>query len=230
VPFRYGWWDGYYGAGWPVYSPYRYSRWRNQPYYWWGYTPAAALTNWIVFGWDRPRYWAYGPGRDVYYRDNYVYYNNQRYQPANEYYDSLRDLAHSVPQISAEEAEQIDWKPLGVFALSRENESQSQRSMQIAVSKDGVLSGTYYNQQDGHVHPITGMVDDESQRAAWAFADGEHPEVVFESSLLNLTQPETTFMVHFGPAANQAEVWTAARLEQPESGGSAQQRAASEVP
>jgi hypothetical protein len=216
VPFRYGWWDNYYGAGWPNYSPWRYSRWRDRPYYWWSWTPADRLSTWIVYGWDRPRYWTYGPGGNIYYQDNYVYYDNQRYKPADEYYQYVYDLAHSVPQIDQQRAEQMDWRPLGVFALSRQNESQSERAIQLAVSKEGIVTGTYFNRQDGHVHPVSGMIDEETQRAAWAFADGEHPEVVFESIIFSLTQPESTIMVHFGSKADQAEIWQAVRQDQPE--------------
>ena len=188
APFRYGWWNSYSGAGWPAYSPWRYSRWSNRPYYWWGYTPATALSNWLVFGWDRPRYWAYGPGRNIYYQDGYVYYDNRRTIATNDYYQDMYELAHSVPNISEEEAQHMDWKPLGVFALARQNESQgqSQRALQLAVNKDGVLTGTYYNRENGHVHPVSGMVDDRTQRAAWAFADGEHDDVVFETAFYNL--------------------------------------------
>lgn len=218
VPFRYGWWDGYYGAGWPIYSPWRYSYWRNRPYYWYGWTSADRLATWIIYGWDRPRYWTYGPGGNIYYQDNYVYYDNQRYKPADEYYRYVYDLAHSVPQIDEQLAQQMEWQPLGVFTLSRPNESESQRALQLAVSKEGIVTGTYFNRQDGHVHPVSGMVDEESQRAAWAFADGEHPEVVFESSIFSLTQPESTIMVHFGPRADEAEIWQAVRQDAPEGG------------
>lgn len=219
VPFRYGWWDNYYGSTWPVYSPWRYSRWQNQPYYWWGYTPATRLTDWFVFGWDRPRYWAYGPGANIYYRDNYVYYDNQRTVPVNAYYQQVHDLAHSVPKISEAEAERMDWAPLGVFAAMRQNESESQRALQLAVNRDGVLTGTYMNRSNGHVHPVSGMVDERTQRAAWAFADGQHRDVVFETGIYNLTRDEASMMVHFGPSAEDTEIWQLVRLEQPESRG-----------
>ena len=176
------------------------------------------MTNWIVFGWDRPYYWDYGPGGNIYYRDNYVYYDNNQYLPVNQYYREVYDLAHSVPKIDPSQAEQMDWKPLGVFAAMRDNDP-NQRTLQLAVNKNGVLSGTYYNTQNGQVHPLTGMVDDRTQRAAWAFADGEHPEIVFETSIYNLTEPESSMMVHFGPQASQAETWCLVRLERPEASG-----------
>ena len=215
LPFRFGWWDDQRVARWPVVSPWRYDRWRDRPYYWWSWTAAPRLTDWLVFSWRQPYYWDYGPGGNIYYQNDYVYYDNQRYLADDQYYRQVHDLAHSVPSIDTSEAERMDWRPLGVFAATRGSEA-AHRTMQLAVNKDGVLSGTYYNPQSEHVHPLLGMVDDNTQRAAWAFADGEHPDVVFETSIYNLTEPESTMMVHFGPRAADAEVWRLVRLERPE--------------
>jgi len=221
LPFRYGWWDSYRGSRWPAYAPWTFSRWRDRPYYWWSWSTAPALVNWFAFDWNTPRYWSYGPGANIYYQNDYVYYDGERYLPVNDYYQRIFDLAHSVPQIDEQAAQQMDWAPLGVFAMTRGNEDQSstRKTMQVAVNRDGVLSGTYYNTENGHVHPLAGMVDKRNQRTAWAFADGEHPQIVFETSIFNLTKPESTIMVHFGPAANQSEVWHIVRLERPEASG-----------
>jgi hypothetical protein len=223
IPFRAGWWGGYYGNNWPIYSPYRYSRWSNRPNYWWGYTPAAALTDWVGFRFDRPRYWSYGPGANIYYQDDYVYYDSKRTIPVETYYQQIYDLAHSVPNISESDAENMDWKPLGVFAVGRDGEALSQRALQLAINQDGVITGTYFNRENGEVHPVSGMVDERTQRAAWAFADGTQNEVVFETALYNLTRQESTMMVHFGPQSGSTQVWQLVRLEQPESSGSASQ-------
>ena len=172
----------------------------------------------MVYGWDRPRYWGYGPGSNIYYQDNYVYYDGNRYLPADDYYQRMYDLAHSVPAIDQAEAEQMDWKPLGVFAIVPENQddSSSQRTMQLAVNKQGVIAGTYFSEQNNEVHPLSGMVDEKSQRAAFTFADGENEKTVFETSLFNLTKPESTLMVHFGPSQDETEVWRLVRIERPE--------------
>jgi hypothetical protein len=218
LPFRFGWWNNYRNDRWPVYSPWAFSRWRNQPYYWWGWTPATQLTTWFAFDGNRPRYWAYGPGANIYYQGDYVFYDGEQYLPVNDYYQRIYDLAHSVPSIDAQAAENIDWAPLGVFALTRGSEyiSEPQRTLQIAVNRQGVLTGTYYNAENGHVHPVAGMVDNRTQRAAWAFADGEHAKIVFETSVFNFTKPDATMMVHFGPATAETEVWRMVRLESPE--------------
>ncbi len=175
-----------------------------------------------MFGFDRPRYWGYGPGANIYYQDDYVYYDNRRTIPVDDYYQRIYDLAHSVPNISESEAESMDWRPLGVFAVGRDADSGSQRALQLAINKDGVLTGTYFNRENGEVHPVSGMVDERTQRAAWAFADGTQKEIVFETALYNLTRDHSTMMVHFGPSADDTEVWHLVRLEEPEGGGSTQ--------
>ena len=67
-----------------------------------------------------------GPGRNIYYQDGYVYYDNRRTIATNDYYQDMYELAHSVPNISEDEAQNMDWKPLGVFWVARQNESQGQ--------------------------------------------------------------------------------------------------------
>ena len=218
VPFRYGWWDSYPRDRWPVYGPWASTRWRDRPNYWWNFTTAGALTPWLTFGWDRPSYWTYGRGGNIYYQDDYVYYDGRQYEPVNTYYERIYALAHSVPNMDATAAERIEWQPLGVF-VATDDERSGERSLQLAVTREGVIGGTYYNTGNGHVHPVSGMVDSRTQRAAWAFADGEHPKIVFETSLFNLTKDQATMMVLFGPKADEAEVWNLIRMEEPDATG-----------
>jgi hypothetical protein len=221
LPFRYGWWDNNRFRYFPVWSPWRYTWWHNRPFYWWGWSTPNVLTNWIVYDWDRPAYWSYGPGRNIYYQNDYVYYDGRQTMPADDYYQYVYDLAHDIPQIDESAAESMEWKPLGVFAISRENESLSDRSMQLAINKNGVISGAYYNRESDAARPLAGRVDEQSQRAAWTFADGQDDGIIFETSLFNLTRPSTTMLVHFGPRAEEAEVWRLTRLEQPDPATSA---------
>jgi hypothetical protein len=215
VPFRFGWWDNHRRDRWPAFGPWASVRWRDRPNYWWNWTTAPRLTPWFVFGWNRPYYWQYGPGANIYYQGDYVYYDGQQYEPVDVYYDRIYALAHSVPNVDAAAAESMEWQPLGVF-VATDDERSGERSLQIAVTREGVIGGTYYNSGNGHVHPISGMVDKHSQRAAWAFADGEHPKVVFETSIFNLTKDQATMMVHFGPRADETEVWNLVRMEEPD--------------
>ena len=220
LPFATGWFDNHRNDRWFGYGPYAWSGWGGQPYFWWGGTPVGRLTSWLAFGWDRPRYWAYGSDANIYCDDGYVYYDGERYEPVADYYDQIYDLARSAPKIDENEAKNMEWAPLGVFAIApdrdRGDNQTPERTLQIAVNKEGVIGGTFYNADNKQAHPISGMVDERTQRAAWQFADGERPKLVFETSINNLTRDKSTMMVHFGPNQNDTEVWHLVRLEQPE--------------
>jgi hypothetical protein len=222
-PFRYGWWDTVGWRGYPGWFPYGYARWRDRPYYWWGWASPVGLASWLVFDWDRPYYWGYGPGRNIYYEGDYVYYDGRRTMSANDYYAYLDDLASDVPNIDEASAEKMEWKPLGVFAVRRENETNSDRTLQLAINRDGVISGTYFINDKKEAHPVVGRVDKRTQRATWKLADKKDgQDVIFETSLNNLTRDSANVMVHFGPKASDAEVWQLIRLEAPESSSSGQ--------
>jgi len=128
-----------------------------------------------------------------------------------------------VPEIDESQAEQMDWEPLGVFAVVQDSgngDSSDQVTIQLAINRQGVLAGTYFSDRNNEVHPLSGMVDQHSQRAAWVFADGERERTVFETSLFNLTKSETSIMVHDGPRQDDAQIVHLARIERPEASGS----------
>ena len=132
-----------------------------------------------------------------------VYVNGQEYGSAEQYYENTSELAASVPEMTDEQAEQTEWLPLGVFALTAEGVNASSMYLQLAVTKDGVIAGTFYNESTGTTHPVEGMVDEETQRAVWRAADGTNPDLVMETGIYNLTQDQAEVMVHFGPEQTQ---------------------------
>jgi hypothetical protein len=83
------------------------------------------------------------------------------------------------------------------------------------VSREGIIGGTYQNTVTDSALPVEGMVDKKNQRAAWTI--GENRNTVLETGIYNLTQEETTVLVHFG--AEQTQQWLLVRLEEPESEG-----------
>jgi hypothetical protein len=218
LPFHGDWWGHVGRPGWPVYLSWRDSQWRDRPYYWWRWASEPSLLGWLAFRWDRPYYWDYRPGGHIYYQDDMVYLEGRPYKPVDQYYQYVYDLAHQVPPPDSEEAKKLEWMPLGVFAVSKENATDGHQLLQLAVSKDGIISGTYFNQDTKATHPIQGRVDRETQVAAWAFADGTSPKLVMETSINNLTQPEASMLVHFGP--RNTETWQVVRLQSPEPEGS----------
>jgi hypothetical protein len=129
--------------------------------------------------------------------------DGNEYGPANEYYNEINVLATSVPEVTDEQAAELEWLPLGVFAITAEGVNASSMYLQLAVTKSGVIGGTFYNESTGVTHPIEGMIDEETQRAAWKAVDGSNSHVVMETGLFNLTQDQAPVLVHFGPEEPQ---------------------------
>ncbi len=173
-----------------------------------------AVTGWLAYSWPQPVYYNYGSGGTVYYEGNTVYVNGEEYGTAEQYYQEAEKLADSVPKMEDDEAEKIEWLPLGVFALTSEDVNASHMYLQLAVSKKGIISGTFYNETTGATHPIEGMVDEKTQRAVWKTADGTNTNVVMETGIYNLTQDQAEVLVHFGPEKTQT--WTLVRLKESE--------------
>ncbi|HUT90200.1 MAG TPA: hypothetical protein VMY37_11930 [Thermoguttaceae bacterium] len=214
-PFTPGWWGRH-----PVNLPARpwhlwHSRgWYSRPHYWWRWATASALTGWAVWGWTTPAYYVYGTGGNVYYENSVVYVDGQQYCTEQEYYQQAEDIAVGVPEIDEAQAQQVEWLPLGVFALTKEGINESNFLLQLAVSKEGVIGGTLVNEETGSVRPVEGMVDKETQRAAWKLIDGKNAEVVMEAGIYGLTEDECTALVHHGPDQTQTIVMV--RLDEPD--------------
>jgi hypothetical protein len=173
------------------------------PGYWWRWATAGAITGWVTYRWANPIYYRYGSGGNVYYENNVVYIDGQEYGSAEKYYEEATQLAASVPEITDEQEQQMEWMPLGVFALTAEGVNASSMYLQLAVSKEGVIAGTFYNETTGTTHPVEGMVDEETQRAVWKAADGTNADLVMETGIYNLTQDQADVLVHFGPEQTQ---------------------------
>jgi hypothetical protein len=97
----------------------------------------------------------------------------------------------------------LEWLPLGVFALTSEGVNASSMYLQLALSKNRIISGTFYNESTGATHPVEGMVDEPTQRAVWKAADGTNADLVMETGVYNLTQDQAEVLVHFGPEQTQ---------------------------
>jgi hypothetical protein len=168
----------------------------------------------VRFGWQQPIFFNYGLGGNVVIRNNMVYVDDRPYSTVAQYFQEATAIVGSVPRLDEQQAQQIEWMPLGVFAITSENVNASNTYLQLAVSKDGMIAGTYYNESTGAMHPIEGMVDERTQRAAWRAADGTNANIVMETGIFDLTQDEATALVHFGPDDTQVVVLV--RLEEPQ--------------
>ena len=188
------------------------ARWRvNRPYRWatWG-----ALGGWYALSGDG-QYYDYGSGGNCYYEDDMVYYEGEPVATAEEYADQAIGYAEAGAQTienAVASNTDIEWMPLGVFALVHEDEGEPTFFMQLQLAQDGTISGTYVNSSNDSSQTIQGAVDKESQRAAWSV--GSNSNTVIETGLYNLTMDEAPALIHFGTEKTQE--WLLVRMEDPE--------------
>jgi hypothetical protein len=192
----------------------------HRPFYWWTWTTAPRLSAWVTLGAPSHYYWDYGPGEYIYYDDGVVYVNGRWYAPGPVFYDRTVRLIERVPDVAPEQAAQLEWMPLGVFAVTPDGVAEPEVLVQLAVTKEGVIGGTAYNQANGASYAVEGTVEKETQRAVWAYADPAGKRIVMETSIFNLTQPEATGLVHYGP--QDIRVIQLVRLEEPSTGSPVQ--------
>lgn len=138
-----------------------------------------------------------------------MYIDNQPY-PAEVYTEQAAELVAGVPDLDPDE---VEWMPLGVFAMTNESGADPSMFLQLAVSKEGIIAGTYQNTSTGATESLEGMVDKQTQRAAWGIVGKQRP--IMETGIYNLAQDETAALVHF--ADGQTQQWLMVRLEEPQS-------------
>jgi hypothetical protein len=208
-------WPGWY-YGWGV-GNYHWN-------YWWSTPVWSSVANWFSVGGvpvsylNQPIYYDYSDGGNVVYQDNSVYVGGQQVATAQEFAQSAAALATVEPPANEQDAAAAEWMPLGTFAVSTsEAETQPTRVLQLAVDKQGVISGTMVNTLTEETQPVQGAVDKETQRVA--FRIGDNQDVVAETGLYNLTQNDVPLLVHYGP--DRQENYLLVRLEAPPEGDQA---------
>jgi hypothetical protein len=183
---------------------------------------------WYTAGWVAGRAWTAAtwptlavycgyPAQPVYYYD---YGSTVTYQGDNVYMDgepvaTAAQYAQQATQIAdagraVKPPEQEEWQSLGVFAMVKGEEESSDKIFQLAINKDGLIRGNYYDAIADNTTPVYGSVDKKTQRAAWSI--GEKKDIVFEAGIANLTQEETPVLVHYGK--DNTQQFTLVRVEQ----------------
>jgi hypothetical protein len=169
------------------------------------------MSSWFPsWGWSEPVYYSYGD--NVYYQDDSVYYGNQPVASAEEYAQQAEAIATNVPDVQPAES---DWMPLGVYAMTPDGQptgAEPTMYLQLAVSKQGMISGTYQNTATNTTDAVEGMVDKQSQRAAWTAQGKTRP--LMETGIVNLTQESAPALVHFADGTTQQ--WLLVRLDKPQ--------------
>ena len=155
----------------------------------------------------------------MYYNEGSVYYGDDAVATADQYADQAvgyAEVGNEAIDAAITNGDTIEWMPLGVFAMTDDSgDSEANMFIQLAVSREGVISGTYYNTTTGSTLAVQGAVDKKTQRAAWTI--GENQNTVIETGIYNLTQDQTSALVHFGDSSTQE--WLLVRLPEQESEG-----------
>jgi hypothetical protein len=187
-----------------------YYWWGSQPWsYWWGCPTWGGLNGWFGNYWGTPYYYGYGPGGNVVFNSGYVYLNDEPIATVEDYAASAAALADAPPPANPDQP--TEWMPLGTFTLSEgEEDKDPSRVIQLAVDKEGYVSGTMTNQKTNQTLPVQGRVDKETQRVA--FTIGNEKEVVFETGIYNLTQQQTPLLAH---GEGREETYLLLRLDPP---------------
>jgi len=183
-------------AAWRINAPYRWATW-------------GLLGGWIGYGAGEPSSYAYG--ENIYYEGDQVYYGDQPVATAEQYAQQADAIAASAPEIKPESGE---WLPLGVFALTQDGQASGVEPtlfMQLAISKEGVIAGTFKNMETDQAQTLEGMADKKSQLVAWSVAGQKRP--IMETGISNLTQDSSPALIHF--ADGQTQQWLMVRLPEP---------------
>src|SRR5262249_44717525 len=142
--------------------------------------------------------------------DDGVYVEGQKTASAEEYAQQATTLADTGREAKVTKEE--EWLPLGVFAMAQGYEKTSNHIFQLAVNKQCVIRGNYYDADNYSTAEVYGSVDKKTQRAAWTVGDRKTP--VYEAGIANLTKNETTMVVHYGK--DRSQQYTLIRIEEPE--------------
>jgi hypothetical protein len=190
-------WEQYPGwSAWAITRPFAWATW-------------GSIGSWCGYGGGDAIPYSYG--ENVYYADDQVYYGDQPVATEEAYTEQAATLAASASSVTTEKAE---WLPLGVFALTQDGQasgSEPSLYMQLAISKQGVISGTVKNTISGKVQSLEGMADQKSQRVAWVVSGQERP--IMETGISNLTQDSAPALIHF--ADGQTQQWLMVRMPEP---------------
>ena len=111
---------------------------------------------------------SYNYGDTIIYEGDTVYQDGEQVATTEEYYQQAETLAQEgQPAENEPEAKGDDWLPLGVFAVTKEGETEANRIFQLAVNKKGIIRGNYEDTLAGNVEPVNGSIDKKTQRVAW---------------------------------------------------------------
>jgi len=168
----------------------------------WATGTAQSLGEWCGTT-GNPQYFDYG--NNVVVADGRVFVNGADVGTAQQYAEQAIALAEQGRTATASGP----WMPLGVYALAQATEGASNQVFELAIDKNGIIRGNFWEPLQNTNTIVYGKADKSSLRAAWSVGDSQ--KIVFETGLFNLTSVHTPVLVHF--AADKTRQWLLVRLD-----------------
>lgn len=142
-----------------------------------------------------------------------MYVNDTLVGDAAAYGRSVFALADATPTAEAMSPQSDEWLPLGTFAVLPPNDDDKtpSQTLQLAINKQGGVSGVLFDLSADTATPIHGSVDRSTQRLA--FTLGADSTAVAETGLYNLTKGKVSVLVH--QQNEKTRVDTLVRLKTP---------------
>ncbi|MAT15156.1 MAG: hypothetical protein CMJ46_07780 [Planctomyces sp.] len=178
-------------------------------YFWLQAAQWGAIGGWVLNEAVSDPY-AYNYGTSVYTDASTVYYEGEPVATTEEYAEEAYEIAAARPEAAPEN---IQWMPLGMYVVKASADANDRVIIQLSVSQEGYLIGTYYDEKSESAIPLEGTVDKSTQRTAWKLSNDVSP-MVMETGIYDLTLDQTVVMVHFG--TERTEQWLLVRLNNTE--------------
>lgn len=183
------------------------------------YAPWAAVAALGAWNWyDSPYYYDYS------YGDPYPYvYTDTTYTQTTPTYSQTAPTTFQQPapttyytpesttEVSSLSQGQETWLPLGTFALSTVGQPTAYPVfyLNISINNKGELDGKLLNITTNVSHDVTGLVDPQTQLAAWKIENNANSPIM-ETGIYNLTLAESPVQVDFTNGTSQE--WLMVRM------------------
>jgi hypothetical protein len=199
-------------------QPFSPSWYANHPRAWQATHPHADA--WAVAGFGTAAAWlgitaAAANGSTVYTSDatDAAYEGDDMADDNSELTDEQTTADDSASELAkrgaAPTGNAADFLSLGVFKLSPQGQPNAWSMINLAVSKSGIVRGTYYDILSDQEQPIQGAIDKATQRVA--FTIGTQGTIVFQTLLPDLTRDNGTITLQYNDGTKSQ--WTLSRQQ-----------------
>ena len=151
------------------------------------------------------------------YTSNGTYANGKQLVINDEYSKQARELAAAGAQmlqqkIATQQADKLEWLLLGVYALCNSEDGDPTMFLQLAISREGIVAGPFANTTNNENLSVQGGANRESTRLAVTIGDVD--DVVIETGLYNLTEEQTSALIHYQNGTR--ENWLLVKMPDPQ--------------